>query len=208
MIFETNGEYCVQKVEKFKLKNKNFLENKIIKSFLEKIEHNELFAEVICNPTKENEERLDEAFKRFYFNIRFTSYISSAIYFNAINFDKKSRKMNHRNPLTVDMPIGNEEDGTFKDLIVDTTADIQIDNILQSERIIDYLENPTLCDAIRSLTQKQQEVLNLAFVYNLSDTKIGMLTSKSQQSVSKIRKKALQEIIRYLKDREESIHDH
>lgn len=199
---DTNEEICLDKITLYKQKNKEFLTNKVIQSFLEQEENEKLFLDAICNPTNENKLKLDHAFKMYYFNIRFTSYISSALYFNAINFDKKHRKIQERHPLTVDKPVGEKEEGTFKDLICDTTSEIKVDNILQSEDIVDYIENPLLCEAVRSLTETQNEILNLAYIRGLSDTEIGLILGKSQQAVSKTHKKALKNIYSFLHRRE------
>lgn len=189
-------------MEEYSLKNKAFLENKIVQSFLEKEENFLLLKNAVCNPTKENHEELDRAFKEFYFNIRFTSYIASALYFNAINFDKRYRKVQNRHPLTVDSSVGNEDGGTFKDMIIDDKSEIKIDNMLRSTNILDYLEDPSLCEAVGNLTEKQREILDLAYVKGLSDTQIGLLLNKSQQAVSKTHKKALQNIFSHLQKKE------
>ncbi|MGR6898350.1 sigma-70 family RNA polymerase sigma factor [Rummeliibacillus sp. BSL5] len=199
MEFNMTEGYCTDALQKFKLDNEEFLKNNIVLSFLKNKDHEDLFVTAICNPTIENEKKLDNAFRKFYFHIRFISFISTAIYFNAVNFDKKHRKIQQRHPLTVDRPLGNDEDGTFKDLITDEKAQIHIDHIIQKESILDYLEDPQLCSAVEKLTEKQKEIINLAFVNGLSDTQIGKILNKSQQSVSKTRKKAIQNIIQSFK---------
>lgn len=194
------GESCM---EEYFLKNKAFFENKIVQSFLKKEENFLLLKNAVCNSTKENNEKLDLKFKEFYFNIRFTSYIASAIYFNAINFDKRYRRVKDRHPLTVDSSIGNEDGGTFKDMIIDEKSEIKIDNMLQSTNILDYLEDTSLSEAVENLTEKQREILDLVYVKGLSDTEIGIVLNKSQQVVSKTHKKALQNIHSYLQKRRE-----
>ncbi|ARP44629.1 RNA polymerase sigma factor SigB (plasmid) [Geobacillus thermodenitrificans] len=153
-----------------------------------------------CNPTKENKEKLDIEFKKFYFSIRFTAFISSSLYFNAINFDKRYRKMLERYILTVDKPLGDEEDTSFKDIIADSQAEIQIENIIQSDDITDYIEDPVLYEAILTLSDKQREVINLAYVKGLSDTEIGKMLNKSQQAISKMRNRALKKICNFIKE--------
>lgn len=189
---------CLKKFEQYKKNNKEFFENRVVRSFLEKKGNLILLINAICNPSKENESKLDRAFKGFYFNIRFTSYISSALYFNAINFDKKYRKLRSRFPLTVDNTVGDENGGTFKDLIKDDGAEIKIDGLLKSGNILDYLEDSSLSEAVKRLTDKQKEILYLAYVKRLTDTEIGIVLNKSQQTVSKTHKKALKSINNYL----------
>lgn len=188
----------LEEFKKYKKQNEQFLNNNLISSFLEKRENYILLKKAICSPSKENKEKLDMAFKRYYFNIRFTSYISTALYYNAINFDKKHRKNQNRYPLTVDKPISDEDEGTFKDMICDPNAEYNVEDISKGNSIVDYLEDPLLYKAVESLTEKQRQILDFAYVNGLSDTDIGLVLNKSQQSVSKTRKKALQNIYDFL----------
>jgi RNA polymerase sigma factor (sigma-70 family) len=194
---------CIQEIEIFKKQNKEFLENPIIKSFLKNEKNWKLFLEVICNPTDENKELLDKEFKKFYFGIRFTAFISTALYFNAVNFDKRYHKMLNRYTLTVDKPLKEEEDISFKDMITDSEAEIQIEWIIQSDDIKDYIADPVLYEAILTLSDKQREVINLAYVKGLSDTEISKVLNKSQQAISKTRKKALKNIYNFINEKGE-----
>lgn len=196
-------EVCIQNVEKFKKENKEFLENKVIKSFLNDEKNQKLLLEVICHPTKENKELLDKEFKKFYLGIRFTSLISSVLYFNAVNFDKRYRKVLNRYTLTIDKPMKDEGDTSFKDMIADSQTEIQVEHIIKSDDITDYIEDPVLYEAILTLSDKQREVLNLAYVKCLTDTEIGKVLNKSQQAVSKMHKKALKKIYTFIKEKRE-----
>lgn len=193
---------CLEEIDGFISANEEFFNNSIVKSFLSSQKYKDLFVETLCNPSIENNEKLDIAFKKYYFNIRFTSYIASALYFNALNFDKRHRKIQKRYLLTIDKSFG-EEDLTFKDNIIDSSSTISLNDLIKSENIIDYLEDPLLCEAVNLLTKKQKEILDLAYVKGLSDTEIGKVLDKSQQSVSKTHKKALKRIQYYLQKREE-----
>jgi RNA polymerase sigma factor (sigma-70 family) len=166
------------------------LKNPLIRSFLENKEHAELLTTAICYPTKENNSKLDQIFKKFYFQLRFTTYISNTLYFNAINFDKSNRKTNHRFPLTVDQPIEKEET-TNKENIEDDSATITLEKIVRSSNIDDYIETIALVQALKLLTPKQKQVISLAYIYGLSDTNIAINLGCSQQAVSKLHKKAL-----------------
>ncbi|MCL6587906.1 MAG: sigma-70 family RNA polymerase sigma factor [Anoxybacillus sp.] len=199
MNFEKLDPFCKQKIEEFKEENKDFLENPVVKSFLMEEKNQKLLVEVICDPTEENQKLLDNEFKKFYFDIRFTSYISMVLYFNAINFDKRYRKMLKRHPLTVDQPIKNDTSNTsFNAMLVDVETEIQVEDILRSDNIEDYITNPVLYEAIQSLTEKQKEVISLAYVKGLTDTEISKVLNKSQQAVSKIHKAALKSICKFI----------
>lgn len=94
----------VRKKVGFKIVNKQYCCREFfeqsIKSFLSIHNNFHLFKQSICHPTIENQMLLDQSFKTFYFYIRFTAYLSSTIYYHAINFDKKDRQTNYRFPVT------------------------------------------------------------------------------------------------------------
>lgn len=200
MNLEKLDPFCKQKIKDFNEENKDFLENTIVKSFLMREKNQKLLVQVICEPTEENKKLIDNEFKKFYFDVRFTSYISTILYFNAINFDKRHRKMLNRQPLTVDQPIKDDTSSTsFNAMLVDAEMEIQVEDILRSDNIEDYITNPVLYEAIQSLTEKQKEVISLAYVKGLTDTEISKVLNKSQQAVSKIHKTALKSICKFIK---------
>ncbi|MEH7356846.1 sigma-70 family RNA polymerase sigma factor [Neobacillus drentensis] len=187
-------------LSEFELNNKEFLINPIIQNFLKNKQNYQLFLDSICDPTDENIEKLDRNFKIFYFDIRFISFISSSLYFNAVNFNKRQRKYSSRNLLTIDSTIQHEEETTFKDMIEDPESEITVDKLSISNDITDYLIHPILYKAVQSLSVKQKEVLNLVYIKGLSDTEIAKYLNKSQQAVSKIHKIALRKIHNYIKE--------
>jgi RNA polymerase sigma factor (sigma-70 family) len=198
---------CQDKANHFIEENKQFLEHRVVKSFLDDEENKHLLLSVICYPTQENKNKLDEKFRKFYFNIRFTTFLSSTLYFNAVNYDKNHRKIRNRNQLTLDQPIGEGKEYSFKDFLEDPNTNINVENIMRSSDIKDYLVNATLLKAIDKLTIKQKEVIDLVYVKGLSDTDIGILLGKSQQVISKLHKKALKSIHEFIKMNEGDSHD-
>ncbi|CAM4186764.1 hypothetical protein BAMA_24435 [Bacillus manliponensis] len=194
----TQEDCCL---EDFMKENEEFLNNTIVKSFLENEENQLLLLDAICNQNKHTREQLDLEFKKFYFQIRFTAFISNTIYFNAINYDKKYRKMSIRHPLTVDQPLADERDSSFKDLIVDKNAEVKVEELLGSVHLEDYIVNPLLHAAISELSAKQKQVLNLAYVNGLTDTEISKYVGKSQQAISKLHKKGLENIYKYIESK-------
>jgi hypothetical protein len=106
---------CEKKVNKFIDENQKFLEHNVIKSFLSHEKYNQFFLETISYLATESQKILDDEFKKYYFNIRFTAFISSTLYFNTINDDKRHRKTKNRYQLTLDKPLGDEQELSFKD---------------------------------------------------------------------------------------------
>ena len=178
-------------MEDYLSKTERHLDNPIIKSFFDNPEHAELIREAIFNPTDIAKKRLDDAFREFYFNIRFTTYLSQSIYFNAINFDKKAKLFSGRNLLILDRPLREGQDKSFLDLL-SSPGDHEF--VIDSAQIEDHLACDSLYEGIQQLTPTQRQVLNFAYVYGLSDSEIASLQHKSQQAVSKSHKQALRKL--------------
>lgn len=197
-----NDEFCKSSIKKFEEENKEFVSNKIIISFLNIPQHREIYYQTICNPTNENKDLLDKLFKSFYFEIRFTSHISSTLHFNAINHDKRSRTLNNRFNLTLDSTI-NSEDGetSFKDLLADENESDIVDKIVQGSDLLEHIECPTLYEAIKLLSEKQLEIIQLVYVHGFTDTEVSKILNKSQQTISKTHKKALTTLYNYISNK-------
>ena len=161
--------------------------NKAVESFISQEENQKLVEEFLRHPSAHKEEHLNEAFKAHYFDIRFTSYVSSSLYYHSVNFDKHIRKYSERHPLTLDDQA--EEGGSFIDLVPDPSSDIA--PFTNYSTLGDCLENEALLRAYKTLTDRQKHILDLAYLKELSDTEIARTLGVSQQAVSKTHRKAL-----------------
>lgn len=184
-----NKSDCECNLEDFIQKNVEFLKNPLIIGFLSNKENYEKFITAICMSTIQSNEELDIAFKEFYFNIRFTSYISTTIHFHGVNLDRKIREIAYRFPLQLDQPVKENPDLMLKNLL-----EYNEDYTINSNDILEYISDPILYKIIKSLTFKQREVLYLAYVKGLKDSEISIIQKKSQQAVFKSRKNALEKI--------------
>ena len=200
MSLEDLPEECSAKIDDFKQQNEKFLKNRLIRSFFQNEDNYDLLLKAICHPLEDNLKELDLKFKKYYFSVRFTSFISTTLYFTAINFDKKRRKTSERNPLTLDQSITSDGDTTFKDLLIDPKSEVFIDHLLDGDKIEEYIEDPILHKAVLTLTPKQKEVVNFAYLKGLSDTEIATILNKTQQAVSKVHKKALEKMGSFLRE--------
>ncbi|MFX3673428.1 MAG: sigma-70 family RNA polymerase sigma factor [Paenisporosarcina sp.] len=176
------------------LMTEKHLQNPVIKSFLAIPENNEFLKEVINSPTNNSKQKLDDAFREFYFKIRFTSYLSKSIHFNAINYDKKLKLLQDRHQFILDKPAQVEEGTPLIDLISSKAWQEEQDVCSDSSSIEDHLTSYSLFKGIQLLTQNQRQLLSLAYVYGLTDSEIATYLCKSQQAVSKSHKKALRKL--------------
>lgn len=177
------------KFQDFIQNNAEFLNNPVIKDFLYNKENYQLLKQSICHPTFQNKEMLDQAFRGFYFNIRFTAYVSSTLYFHAINLDKKISRMNYCFPVTLDQPIKEDSEVTLKEFAV-----YHEDFELKSDNILDYITDANIFKAVQSLTANQRNILYLVYIKGWTDSEVGVYLKKSQQAVSKSRNKAIKKI--------------
>jgi RNA polymerase sigma factor (sigma-70 family) len=185
--YERSVDRYLEKIEKH-------LQNPIIKSFFEAPGNLDLLKEVISNPTDLLKKKLDDTFREFYFKIRFTTYLSQAIYFNAINFDKKLKLFSERNLSILDKPLKGEKDGTIIDLLSSTEwkEGQEVGNV--SSNISDHVTSYSLYNGTQLLTENQRQLLSLAYVYGLNDSEIAIYLNKSQQAVSRSHKRALKKL--------------
>jgi len=61
-----------------------------------------------------------------------------------------------------------------------------------------HIQHPMLFKAIQSLNQRQQQILYLAYVLNISDTEISKKLNVTQQAVSKSKNNALAKVRRLI----------
>lgn len=177
------------------------LQNPIIKSFLEIPGNTELFNKAIYHPTKKAKQQLDDSFKEFFFQIRFTSYLSNAIHFNAINYDKKLKLFLERNQPILDLPAHGYT-GTSLSAYQPLQHRVHQDLCIDSSNIEDHLTSDFLFEGIQQLTKNQRQILSLAYIFGLNDTEIASYLNKSQQAVSKSHKKALSKLRDVIENRE------
>ncbi|MGB2993095.1 MAG: sigma-70 family RNA polymerase sigma factor [Paenisporosarcina sp.] len=183
-----------QSVENYLSKFEKHLQNPVIKSFLEIPENMGLLEEVINNPTNLSKKKLDDTFREYYFKIRFTNYLSTAIYFNAINYDKKVNLFLERNKTILDGQLNDGDSVTLIDYLASKEWQEGQEVWIDSTNIADHLTSYTLFNAIQLLTENQRQLLNLAYIYDLNDSEIAIYLNKSQQAVSRSHKKALKKL--------------
>ncbi len=180
----------------------NHLQNPIIKSFLEIQENSELLKKAIHNPTKLAKQQLDDNFREYFFKIRFTSYLSNAIHFNAINYDKKIKLFLERNQPILDSPVKGREGEALLDIITPKDLHERQASCIDSSNIEDHLTNYSLFKGIQQLTDNQRQLLSLAYIFGLNDSEIASHLNISQQAVSKSHRKALRKLREIIENRE------
>ncbi|GGN52473.1 MULTISPECIES: sigma factor-like helix-turn-helix DNA-binding protein [Oceanobacillus] len=198
----SDGKHCeFMWANKFIAENELIFRNRLIKSFLLKKENYFLLNQSIRHPTPETNNALDKAFQDHFAEIRLISQLSNELRRHAIRYDKKVNLYRRSQLLILDQPIHDETENSisFKDVITDKHA-IPVDEaaLENNQDLQCYLENPTLFQAFSSLTSRQKQILNQAYLFKMSDTEIAAKEGVSQQSISKTRNRALRELRKQL----------
>lgn len=179
--------------EEYFKKHEEQFKNPLFKSFFDIAQNMELLKKIIRDPNEKNKRKLDELFKAHYFKIRFTSYLSKTIYFNAVNYDKKTKLFSERNQLTLDKPVTQGDGTTMIDIITDHEKMSQ-DFCIKSPNIEDHITDLMLYRGVEKLTDNQRELLSLLYVYGLTNTEIASILNKTPQAVSRSHKRALKKL--------------
>lgn len=166
----------------------NCKKDPLIKAFLSKEDNLNLVRETFENPSKENYELLDKNFRDYCLKARIISYFTKLIRFGAKHYDAKLREDNERYLLVLDVEKDDKKI-TKKEIIM-------VDNSIELEEthhkcLEDYIESPELFNAIKTLTNRQKQILFLSYVKQFKDIEIAETFQVSQQSISKNRNKAL-----------------
>ncbi|GAA0853987.1 sigma-70 family RNA polymerase sigma factor [Paenibacillus glucanolyticus] len=169
---------------------RNLSNQPILLEFLKNQIHMELLINYLHEPTYTNKKNVDEAFKKYFLELRFTAYMSSLIHFTSIDFDKKRRKEKKRSILFPE----NDPNSPFPYIGTEDQY-MEESQVSSFESIISSLP---LHKAILKLTETEKKVLLDAYVFNKSDTEIAKNKGVSQQAISKTRTKALNKLKSYL----------
>lgn len=156
----------------------------IIREFIDNQYNLDLLVASLSHPSKDNNEKLDKVFKTFFFEIRFTTYISSLIHYASINFDKKERQNRNRNLLSLDGELH------IPDLAAEDLSDVtKISTTLE-----DIITSPYLFEGIKKLTVKEKQIIIESCILGFSNTEIAIKYKVTQQAISKTRKNGLEKL--------------
>lgn len=154
-------------------------------SFLREQKNRELLYRYVRNPNEQQRKILEQTFHQFMFERRFLSYFSKTIHYTAVQFDKRERRFLDRNQRSLDAPTSEKASPTEIPSV--KPAHRESTNTLGDDLSSDFLSS-----AWEKLTKKQQQVLDLSFIYGYTDTEIGEKFNQSQQAISRLKQRALQ----------------
>ncbi|WP_059104101.1 RNA polymerase sigma factor [Shouchella shacheensis] len=176
----------------FEENNQSFLHQPIVRAYLEDKKHYLLYVQAICQPTEANIRQLDECFRTFYFERRMVKYVSVLIYHHAREMNKRYNRHFERHLYILDKPIGMGMETSVMERIEDKRANVEAS--LEDQQLLSALEDPVLFAALKELSPKQREVLELVFMQEMELKAVAKLFGDSPQNISNIKRRALKNL--------------
>lgn len=196
-----DDSFCRSRLEEYQSKHPDFCNHYLFKSFIKKQKNKEILMKALLNPNEENKKALDQSFKNHHFHLKFLSYLSKTLHFNAVRYDQKRRRDHNKNLLILDAPARNDESTpSIIDQLSDTNQDLEKMIFSRLSTIDEHLSDDKLVKKFNTLTPIQKEVLTLYYLYSYTDSEIAQFQKKSQQSVFKTRKRALLKLKQRLRE--------
>ncbi|MCA9767092.1 MAG: sigma-70 family RNA polymerase sigma factor [Carnobacterium sp.] len=96
------------------------------------------------------------------------------------------------------MPV-NDTGATIIDLTENGDTSVVNQVITKSQKLSEEISDENLYQAFSKLTDKQKEILEMIFIYGLSNKEIASYFGNSPQNISKLNKKALTDMKKELK---------
>lgn len=178
--------------------NKEFFEEPIIKRFFANSSHIHLLKKVIENKDTKANKELNERFTIFFLYYRLINYVGTLSRNYSIDFDKKVNTQNNRYLLNLDAPVHNTGI-TILDLTKSNDTSVSEQVIEKSQKLSEKIGDKSLYKAFHTLSNKQKEILELTFIYDLTQKEIASYFGNSPQNISKMKKKAITNLQREIK---------
>lgn len=187
-IYKGEEAFC-----KFRQDHAALFENAVVRRFFEEPHHMRLLSDYLSLPSYENQMILEQTFQRYFFRVRFTSYMSSIIKYANMDYQRKYKKDEDRELLIFDKPIDEEEDVTLGEFLFTLTDGGQQNEEVHSNpnEFAQSLDNDELYLAFGLLTDRQKLVITLSYSSYALDKEIAATLSVSQQAITKTRILAL-----------------
>mgnify|MGYP001465405966 CR=1 FL=1 len=167
-------------------------QNTFVQRFFSISKHLTLLHAFLKDESPETRKELEEEFRRFYFEVRFTKYLSSTIKYVTIDFLRKRKITEQRNPLIFDTPLEENNETTLGEFLAGRQLISESkEAVVTPLDYVESFENELLYKAFLGLTQRQKLVITLSYALCFLDREIADYLAISKQAVSKTRAAAL-----------------
>lgn len=188
----SNTERITVSPQKFLLFSNDF----IVQRFFSFPEHCLLLSLFLNSQSPKYWRQLENTFCDFYFEIRFTKYLSSTIKYAFIDYQRKRKRREERNPVIFDMELYEENDQVFGEKYADPSINEEAYASPNPEKLLDSITNENVFKAFSDLTISQKKILTYTYSMCYLDKEIARKLSITPQAVSKSRNAALEKIRR------------
>ncbi len=179
-------------VKEFLINYSDFFKEPVVKKFFSDQKNYVLLYQVIESRDSELITELDKRFKIFYKNTKKIKYLSSLIRFFAIDYDKKRRRESDRYQLILDKTANNNGLDSF------FYKEINYEEELVGKDWDSNLTDTIVINGIKKLSEKQQSILTLSYIFDWTNTEIASHFQVSPQNVSQIKIQAIKKLKGYL----------
>ncbi|UNK17131.1 sigma-70 family RNA polymerase sigma factor [Paenibacillus sp. N3/727] len=188
----SNVERITVSPQKFLLFSNDF----IVQRFFSYPEHCLLLSLFLNGQSLKYWKQLENAFCDFYFEVRFTKYLSSTIKYAFIDYQRKKERREERNPVIFDMELNEENNQSFGEKYSPQSINDEVNASPNPEDLLDSISDESVFNSFSDLTITQKKILTYTYSMSYLDKEISRILSISPQAVSKSRNTALEKIRR------------
>lgn len=186
---------CLTSMEKKCVKNffdlhPEIIQNPICISFFDHNTTVTLLAQTLLGDPK-SKELLENEFKKHFFRIKFTGFISSLVRFTTIGYARKFKKNKERNLLLLD--FDNTEEKFSNPFIFEYSLCLD-QYFTQVKEFEQTILDDKLYLAWKTLKPNQKKLLILSFVESYKDNEIAKLLDVTPQAICKNKKRIIEKL--------------
>jgi RNA polymerase sigma factor (sigma-70 family) len=176
-----------------------FFSNPLLQRFMQIPENRDLFCNVMLRQEEADRVELERRFAEFYYEMRFLGFVRKHIHYEALHVLRKVRKQKNCESLLLNSPISEDGKGIERiETIPDPRVSVENEVIDRALDLEDLAADLQLHEALAELTERQQLVLDLLYVKQMTEQEAASVLGVSQQSVNKLKKYSLNRIRRRL----------
>lgn len=170
-----------------------FFSNPLLHRFLQVPENRHLFSQAVLEEDESSRLELERRFADYYYEMRFLGFIRKHIHYEALHLLGKCRTRQQLEQLLLNTPLSNaEDDGAQRiEMLEDPSRSVEEEVVGETQELSDITDDRDLHEAIQSLTQKQQTVLYMLYVEQLTEGEAAKLIGVSQQAINKVKRASL-----------------
>jgi len=172
-----------------------FFKNPLLQRFLQNEDNRRLYERLCRDNCEADRVELEQRFATFFFEMRFLGYVRKHIHYEAMHLLNKSRLRHAQEALLLNTQVGHEDGSRERiELLPDPASSVESRVVEETLALDNLSQDHVLHAAIHNLSEKQQKVLDLLFVQQLTEQEASLVLGVSQQAVNKVKRGLLQHL--------------